>query len=61
MCADNVEFDKLLASIHEVFGKHCIPMTLPIGQSRDFTGVVSVLKPPASVPAGVIGDVSVHP
>lgn len=57
MSGDNVEFDKLLGQIQEVFGKQCIPMTLPVGQGRDFSGVVNVVKPPDAAPEGVLGDV----
>jgi len=54
---DNVDFEQILESIHETFGRQCIPMTLPVGQGQDFQGVVNVLKVPESVPDGVIGDV----
>jgi elongation factor G len=63
---DNVDFEALLESIRENFGKQCIPMTLPVGQGQDFKGVVNVLtlKAPSGVegasgdaPDGVIGDV----
>jgi len=40
---DNVDFETLLESIRENFGKQCIPMTLPVGQGQDFQGVVNVL------------------
>ncbi len=59
MDGDNVDYDVLMESIVETFGKACIPMTLPVGQGPDFAGVVNVLTPPAEVPAGVMGDVSV--
>jgi len=54
---DNVDFAQLLSSIQETFGRECIPMTLPIGEGQDFSGVVNVLQVPDEVPAGVIGDV----
>lgn len=55
---DNVDFEALLASIREAFGKVCTPMTLPIGQGQDFVGVVNVVKLPEEIPDGVIGDAS---
>ena len=57
MDGDNVEYEALMASITETFGKACLPMTLPVGQGPDFKGVVSVLTPPKDVPAEVLGDV----
>ena len=57
MDGDNVDYDALMASIAETFGKACIPMTLPVGQGPDFAGVVNVLTPPADIPASVLGDV----
>ena len=53
---DNVDFEALLASIQENFGKQCIPMTLPVGQGQDFQGVVNVLTGSEAAPEGVIGD-----
>lgn len=57
MAGDNVNFEELMSQIHEVFGNQCIPMTLPVGQGREFKGVVSTVKVPDSIPEGVIGDV----
>ncbi|HUW55550.1 MAG TPA: elongation factor G [Planctomycetota bacterium] len=55
---DNVDFEALLATVAETFGRQCIPMTLPVGQGQDFKGIVSVLNPPGEIPADVIGDPS---
>jgi len=56
MSADNVMFEDLLTQIQEVFGKQCIPMTLPVGQAKQFSGVVSTVKLPDAIPDGVLGD-----
>jgi elongation factor G len=41
---DNIEFEGLLASIQEQFGKSCQPLTLPVGIGREFTGVAAVMS-----------------
>ncbi|HZU38389.1 MAG TPA: elongation factor G [Gemmataceae bacterium] len=56
MDADNIHFDQLLETIQGTFGKNCVLFNAPIGQGSGFQGVVSVLNPPASAPAGVLVD-----
>ncbi len=41
---DNASMERSLHSIHEVFGRSCVPIQLPMGLERDFTGVVSALR-----------------
>ncbi len=53
-----VDYEGILAKIQEVFGNQCLPVNLPVGIGPDFSGVVSVLQPPAQAPAGVVGDVA---
>jgi elongation factor G len=40
---ENASFDRALEAIQEAFGRHCVPVYLPIGAERDFTGVVDVV------------------
>jgi len=47
---DHADFAGCVASIREMFGKHCIPVLLPIGVESDFSGVVDVLNPDGEVP-----------
>jgi elongation factor G len=54
--ADNIQFSELLGAIQETFGKGCVLFNAPIGVGHDFKGVVSVLNPPDSPPAGVPVD-----
>jgi elongation factor G len=56
MDADNIRFDSLLAAIGETFGKGCVLVNAPLGQGAQFSGVVSVLEPPAGAPAGSLVD-----
>jgi elongation factor G len=58
MDADNIQFDALVDSIRQTFGKACVLLNVPIGQGAKFTGVASALQPPASPPAGALVDLS---
>jgi elongation factor G len=57
MDADNIHFDTLVGAIQETFGKGCVLFNAPIGQGAQFSGVVSVLNPPAQVPASCLVDI----
>jgi elongation factor G len=50
MDADNINFEGLLAVIRESLGKSCVLLDAPNGVGAQFTGDVSVLRPPAQVP-----------
>jgi len=56
MDRENASFERNVQEIQSVFGNQCVPFQLPIGEVQDFTGLVSVIDPPADIPAGVIGD-----
>ena len=56
MDRENASFERNVQEIQGVFGNQCVPFQLPIGEAQDFTGLVSVIDPPADIPAGVIGD-----
>ena len=51
---DNLNFERILDSLQETFGTACVPMNLPVGLGSAFSGVVSTLNVPASVPAGAV-------
>lgn len=50
---DNVDFNQLVSDIQEMFGAACVPLNVPVGIGEDFSGVVSTLKVPDTVPDGV--------
>ena len=56
MDRENASFERNVQEIQSVFGNQCVPFQLPIGEAQDFTGLVSVIDPPAEIPDGVIGD-----
>jgi elongation factor G len=58
MDADNIKFNDLIAAIQGTFGKGCELLNAPVGQGAQFSGVVSVLNPPASPPGGVLVDLA---
>ncbi|MFH1385350.1 MAG: elongation factor G [Candidatus Omnitrophota bacterium] len=41
---DQANFEKILASITETFGKNCVPLHLPIGAGANFKGIVNVMN-----------------
>jgi elongation factor G len=49
--AEKVDFPAIVAAIQQTFGKQCIPFKLPDAVGPNFKGVISVLDPPAQVPA----------
>ncbi len=53
---DNLNFDQLVKDLQETFGQGCVPLNVPIGIGADFSGVVSTLNVPDSVPDGVVAD-----
>ena len=57
--SDNIDFPRLLDTIHEFFGKACIPMNVPVGLGAQLTGVCSTLKVPAKHGKTVIDPVPV--
>ena len=38
------DFNRALASVHELFGRTAIPIQLPIGSEKDFKGVVDLVR-----------------
>jgi elongation factor G len=55
---DNVKFTELLKVIQDTFGKGCVLFNAPVKPGHDFSGVVSVLEPPAQTPAGCPVDLA---
>jgi len=49
---DNVRIPELVDAIKEVFGPACVPLNVPVGSASKFSGVVSTLKLPDSIPDG---------
>jgi elongation factor G len=58
MDADNIRFAEVARAIQDTFGKGCVFFNAPNGLGAQFTGVVSVLNPPAAAPAGCPFDLN---
>src|SRR5438445_10146614 len=56
--SENIHFDELLKNIRHTFGKACVLFNAPINVGPAFSGVVSVLTPPATTPAGCSVDLA---
>ena len=60
MDADNVDYPALLHTIQELFGKACIPFTVPLGHGPNFKGVASTLHPPAKAEGALVDPNALH-
>jgi elongation factor G len=40
---ERASFERALASIHEIFGRTAVPVQIPIGEERDFQGVIDLV------------------
>src|SRR5437879_12868796 len=56
--SENIHFDQLLSNIRQTFGKACVLFNAPLNVGPGFSGVVSVLNPPAAPPAGCPVDLA---
>ena len=41
---ERASFERALESIHETFGRSCVPIQLPVGAERDFRGVIDLIE-----------------
>src|SRR6185295_8476092 len=49
--SENVDLDALVSQIQEAFGKHCVPVNVPISPGPKVSGVVDVLAGYDAAPA----------
>jgi elongation factor G len=56
--AENVKFLEVYQAIRDTFGKGCVLFNAPINPGPNCSGIVSVLTPPASPPAGCPVDLT---
>jgi elongation factor G len=56
--AENVKFMDVFSAVRDTFGKGCVLFNAPINPGPGCSGVVSVLTPPASPPAGCPVDLA---
>ena len=58
MDRENADFARNISDIQASFGRQCIPFQIPLGDAQDFKGVVSIVNPPADIPAEVADEVA---
>ena len=58
MDRENASFSRNISDIQASFGRQCIPFQIPLGDAQDFKGVVSVVNPPADIPAEIADQVA---
>ena len=58
MDRENADFAKNVSDIQASFGRQCIPFQIPLGEAHDFKGVVSIIDPPANIPAEIVEEVA---
>ena len=49
---ENADFSSVVAALQDRFGRHLVPVQLPIGAESSVSGVINVLDPNADVPSG---------
>ena len=54
---ENADFDGVVEALQERFGRHLVPVQVPVGSESSFSGVVNLLDPNSDVPDAVAGAV----
>ena len=57
MDRENADFERVMGSLSEGFGKHCVAVTVPIGAESGFSGIVNLLDPDSKPPDSVRQEV----
>ena len=58
MDRENANFARNVSAIQASFGRQCIPFQVPLGDAQEFKGVVSIINPPADIPAEIADEVA---
>ena len=58
MDRENANFSRNVSDIQASFGRKCIPFQVPLGAAQDFKDVVSIINPPADIPADIADEVA---
>ena len=56
MDRENANFARNVSDIQASFGRQCIPFQVPLGDAQEFKGVVSIINPPADIPAEIADE-----
>ena len=58
MDRENASFSRNVSDIQASFGRQCIPFQIPLGDAQEFKGVISIVNPPADIPAEIADEVA---
>ena len=58
LARENANFARNVSDIQASFGRQCIPFQVPLGDAQEFKGVVSIINPPADIPAEIADEVA---
>ena len=58
MDRENANFARNVSDIQASFGRQCIPFQIPLGDAQEFKGVISIVNPPADIPAEIAEQVA---
>ena len=50
---ENADFEGVVAALQDRFGRHLVPVHLPIGAESSHSGVINVLDPNSEIPSGL--------
>ncbi len=53
MDRENADFDGVVQALQERFGRHLVPVCLPVGAESSFSALVSLIDPNADIPAEI--------
>ena len=56
---DNIDFQAVVGSIQELWGKRCVLLNVPVGIGADFKGVVSTLNVPDDTSGALVDPASI--
>ena len=57
MDRENADFDNVVAALQDRFGRHLVPVQLPVGAEASLSGVVNLLDAAAETPSGMEDEV----
>ena len=60
MDGENIEFDKVIADIKELWGNSCVLLNVPLGHGHDFKGVASTLRLPDDTSGALVDPTEIH-
>ena len=56
MDRENADFQRVTDALADSFGRHCVPINIPIGSEASFSGVTNTLDPDSEVPVELQGE-----